>query len=104
MSAALRVVARGDGQSVSLFVRAQPGAKRSGVVGTWNEHLKVAVRAPAEDGRANEELLGVLADALGLRASALAVLRGAKARQKEVLVPLAESIVRERLLRALEGA
>ena len=67
MSVAPRVEATSDGRASRLLVRAQPGAKRSGLAGLWNDHLKVAVRSPADAGRANEELLEVLAEELGVR-------------------------------------
>lgn len=89
------------GAACVLAVRAQPGAKRSGVVGTWNGHLKIAVRARPEDGRANEELLDVLARALGLRPAALSLLRGEHARLKHVRIACASDVVRARLLSQL---
>jgi uncharacterized protein (TIGR00251 family) len=91
-----------SGASCLLDVRAQPGAKRSGVVGTWNGHLKVAVRAPAEDGRANAEVLEVLARALGLKGAALELVRGERARLKRVRIACAADVVRARLLSQLE--
>jgi len=76
----------GDEHSCRISLRAQPGARRSAVVGVWNGCLKIAVRAPAEDGRANEELLTVLADALELPRRALTLERGAQARLKQVSI------------------
>ena len=43
-----------------LPVRAQPGARKSGVLGEQNGALKVAVTAPPEDGRANQALVEAL--------------------------------------------
>lgn len=96
----------GDERACRLSLRAQPGARRSGVVGLWNGHLKVAVRAPAEDGRANDELLAVLAEALELPPRALALERGAQARLKLVSIaaPRAQVATRlQALLAALEN-
>jgi uncharacterized protein (TIGR00251 family) len=90
-----------DSGSCALAVRAQPGAKRSGLAGLWNGHVKVAVRAPAEDGRANDELLAVLAGALELKPKELALVAGERARLKRVRVARSATIVRERLIRAL---
>ena len=47
-----------------LRVRVAPGSSASGVVGRHGDGWKVWVNAPAERGRANEAVLGVLADAL----------------------------------------
>ena len=75
-------------QACLLAVRAQPGAKRSGLVGVWNGRLKIALRAPAQDGRANAELIKVLADLLGLQRKNLALKSGEKNRLKEIVLPL----------------
>ena len=83
--------------SCALLVRAQPGAKRSALVGVWNGRLKVALRAPAEDGRANEELIEVLAKILGLKRQALLLLSGAKSRLKEISLALPLEEARRRL-------
>lgn len=103
MSALPRVESLEDGRS-RLWIRAQPGARRSGVVGLWNDHLKVAVRAPAEDGRANDELLEVVSEALGIRRAAVELLRGATARAKELAIALPADELRTRLLAALAEA
>jgi uncharacterized protein (TIGR00251 family) len=97
MTALPRVEPSPDGRSCRLFVRAQPGARRSGLAGLWNDRLKVALRSPPEDGRANAELLDVLAEALDLRPAQLALVRGDRSRLKEVAVALPAEAVRSRL-------
>jgi uncharacterized protein (TIGR00251 family) len=69
-----------------LPVRAQPGARKAGVLGEQAGSLKVAVTAPPEDGRANKALLGLLRDVLGLKRSQIELLGGATARDKRFLV------------------
>jgi uncharacterized protein (TIGR00251 family) len=81
----------------TLSVRAQPNAKRNALVGVWNGHLKIAVRAPAQDGRANAELILVLAKALGLKPHALSLLGGDKSRLKDVSLALPIEEARRRL-------
>lgn len=81
----------------ALEVRAQPGARRSGVSGTWNGKLKVAVRAPAESGRANAELVLVLASALGLERSGIELSRGEHGRIKVFSLALPALEARRRL-------
>lgn len=87
-----------------LLVRAQPGARRDGPAGLWNGRIKIALRSPPQDGRANEELCGLLARRLGLRAGQVELVGGAHSRQKELFVPLAPELVRERLLPGGDGA
>jgi uncharacterized protein YggU (UPF0235/DUF167 family) len=48
--------------------------------------LRVRVRPPAADGAANEALLRVLAEALGVRRSAVAIERGHGSRLKGIIV------------------
>jgi uncharacterized protein (TIGR00251 family) len=69
-----------------LPVRAQPGARRSGVVGEQSGALKVAVTALPQDGRANAALVEALAEALGVRRSQVELLGGATGRDKRFLV------------------
>ena len=69
-----------------LPVRAQPGARRTGVQGEQAGALKVAVTAPPQDGRANEALAEVLREALGLKRSQVELFAGATSRDKRFLV------------------
>jgi uncharacterized protein (TIGR00251 family) len=88
-----------------LPVRAQPGARRAGVVGEQNGALKVAVTAPPEDGRANAALIEVLRDCLGLKRSQLELLSGATARDKKFLVQgVSLEELTQRLQRLLQGS
>jgi uncharacterized protein (TIGR00251 family) len=80
-----------------LPVRAQPGARKAGVLGEQAGALKVAVTAPPEDGRANKALVEVLREALGLKRSQVELLSGATSRDKRFLirgVPTAELAAR----------
>ena len=73
-------------QGATLAVRAQPGAKKNAIVGEQAGALKVSVTAPAQDGRANEALIELLAAALKLRRSQFTLLNGATNRNKVFLV------------------
>ena len=94
-----------DGDSAkTLAVRAQPGARRVGVAGTWNGHLKLAVSAPADQGRANEAILALVAAKLfGLRPSAVELVRGHSSRQKQVRLLLPPDVGRRRLAALLSS-
>jgi uncharacterized protein (TIGR00251 family) len=73
-------------QGVILPVRAQPGARREAIVGEQAGALKVAVTAPPDRGRANEAIIEVLADSLGVAKSKITLLSGATSRQKKFLL------------------
>jgi uncharacterized protein (TIGR00251 family) len=69
-----------------LQVRVQPAAGRSAVVGTVGDALKVRVAAPANEGKANAELVRFLADLLGVRLSRVRIVQGDTFRTKLVEV------------------
>jgi len=74
-----------------LSIRVQPGARSDALIG-WTtdsrggEVLKIRLRAPAVEGKANAALIEFLAHSLGLRRSQIAILRGDKSREKIVAV------------------
>lgn len=67
-----------------LAIKAIPNASRDEVVGWLGDALKVKLRAPALEGRANEALLDLLAAWLSLPRRAITLVRGEKSRQKIV--------------------
>lgn len=69
-----------------LAVRVSPRASKAAITGEENGRLKVRLKAPPLEGRANRELLSVLAAALGLRKSRLQLVAGEKSRDKTVLL------------------
>ena len=69
-----------------LPVRAQPGARKNGVVGEQAGALKVAVTAPPEDGRANKALAEALRAALGVNRSQVELVGGQTSRDKRFLI------------------
>jgi uncharacterized protein (TIGR00251 family) len=69
-----------------LPVRAQPGAKKTLIVGELGGALKIAVTAPPEDGRANDALVEALRDTLGLKRSQIELIAGQTSRDKKFLI------------------
>jgi uncharacterized protein (TIGR00251 family) len=88
---------------VVLSVHAQPGARRTEVVGRHGEAVKIRVAAPAVEGRANEALIAFVADEFGLRKSAVTVRSGGSSRHKRLRLdgidPTAAAQVVDRLVR-----
>jgi uncharacterized protein len=71
---------------VALRVKAQPRARRPGVGGLApaadGPRLRIAVTAPAEDGRANDAVRCALSEALGVPQASIALRHGASSREK----------------------
>ncbi len=79
-----------------LELRIQPGARHSQVVGLLGETLKIKIAAPADDGKANAELIRFLSDALGVARRDIRVVRGPASRTKTVAVDAALDAARLR--------
>lgn len=75
---------------VTLMVRAQPGARKTAVVGIYGEgtaaQLKIAVLAPPLEGRANEALIAFLAETFDLPKGAVKLVSGQLSRNKVFLL------------------
>ena len=80
-------------------LRVSPGAARSEVVGRHGSAWKVRVAAVPERGRANQELVGLLARVLGVPRARLDLVAGATARDKVIQV---EGMTLEEIERRLE--
>lgn len=88
----------------SLQVRVKPRASRSGLVGRHGKGVKVAVRAVPERGRANEEVLRVLAQALGVAAGTVHIVAGETSQDKHVRIDgLDQEELERRLAACLEA-
>src|SRR3979411_1885452 len=81
-SAAVREVPGG----IELSVFCQPKAARSALIGMHGGALKAKVKAPPVEGRANHELLELLARALDVPRGRLTLVSGEQSRNKRVRV------------------
>ena len=106
-SAAVRsgtvVVTRGQGfymvreRDILLRVRAKPGARVDRVTAVRGDSLVVEVRAAPEHGRANDAVIKALAEALGIKASAIVLKTGHAAPRKLFILPQGTRSALERL-------
>ena len=79
---ALRVEQRGA--AVRVGVHVQPRASRSEIVGLHGAALKVRLQAPPVDGAANDALVTLLADRLGVPRRSVHVVAGTTSRAETV--------------------
>ncbi len=72
-----------EGQGfVTLAVKVQPGARKSEIVGTLGQELKVRVASPPVDGAANAALIDFIAKTLHIRTARISIVRGDLSRSK----------------------
>ena len=74
------------GTVVRVSVHVQPRASRSEIIGQHGAALKVRLQAPPVDGAANEALVDLLAESLGVSRRSVRVVAGATSRMKTVEV------------------
>lgn len=84
--------------SLTFAVRVVPRAKKNEIVGAEGGALKVRIAAPPARGKANEALVELLAQALGVRKGQVEIARGQRVRNKTMTVRgLSEKEARDRL-------
>ena len=83
----------------TIRVRLTPRASNTELAGWQAGVLRVRVTAPPVDGRANEALVRLLADALDLPRSAVRIVSGRTSRDKQVAV---DGLAQEEVLRRLQ--
>jgi uncharacterized protein (TIGR00251 family) len=71
---------------VTLAIRAVPRAARDEVAGLHDGAIRIRLRAPPVDGKANEALVRFLAERLGIPRRSVAVVSGQTGRAKRVRV------------------
>ena len=73
--------------STTLAILARPGCDREAIAwDVWRRRWAVSCHAPARDGRANDALLTILADALGVPRGRLRWSAGTRSRLKTVSI------------------
>lgn len=77
---------RDSADGCELTVLARPRARRTEFAGTHAGVLCIRLQALPVDGKANDDLLRFLADALGVPRSVVMLKRGATSRRKTLLV------------------
>jgi hypothetical protein len=77
---------RRSGETITLTLHVQPGAKRSEIVGLHGEVLKIKLAALPLEGRANDALLKFISGLFSVPLRNTELLKGAQSRQKVVAV------------------
>ncbi len=77
---------KGDAAGTVLALHIQPGAKRSGVCGMYGDAVKIAVKAPPVDGKANAALREFIAAKLEVPAGSVQLVSGATGRDKRLRI------------------
>ena len=71
---------------VTLAVKVVPGASRTRIAGRYGDGIKVQVAAAPERGKANEAVVALLAEALGVREAEIQIISGQTQARKTVRI------------------
>ncbi|MBM3365693.1 MAG: DUF167 domain-containing protein [Betaproteobacteria bacterium] len=81
-----------QGDDLRLAVYVQPNAATSAVVGEHDGALKLKLKAPPVDGKANDALQSIIAELLGVARRDVSLLQGLSSRKKVISVKTAMSV------------
>ena len=73
-------------KSLALHVYVQPRASKNRVAGMHGSALKVCVTAPPVENKANEAVIGLIADLLQVPRSTISIKSGRQGRNKTVVI------------------
>ncbi len=73
-------------------MKVQPRSSKKGLGGVTGEVLKVYLTSPPVDGAANEQLIEILSEELGVRKNAVHIVKGLSSREKVIEVEGVEGV------------
>lgn len=78
-----------EGDGVGILLEVSPGSRRGAAItgyNPWRRRIQCTVSAPPRGGKANRDLVALMADILSVPASAVTLAAGAASREKHVHV------------------
>ena len=69
---------------LTIKIKVEPRSSKSGVVGPYGDALKVKLTSPPVEGKANKELIEVLAKAFGIAKKDVEIISGQSSKNKIV--------------------
>lgn len=73
-----------SGVEVAIYV--QPNSAKTQIIGEHNGQIKIKIKAPPSEGRANEEVIEFLSELLRLPQKNIHLIKGEKSREKKILI------------------
>jgi uncharacterized protein (TIGR00251 family) len=73
-----------SGDNLTLYCHIQPGAKHNQIVGLHDRRIKIQLKAPPVDGKANQALCRYLAEICAIPVSRISIRQGLSNRKKTI--------------------
>lgn len=77
---------RQTSEGIELVLHVLPNAPKSQIVGLHGERLKIKIKAPPVEGKANEEIVQFFSTVLGIPKKQIDFRRGERSKSKTLLV------------------
>ncbi len=87
---------------ITLKIKVEPRSSKSGIAGPYGDALKVKLTSPPVEGKANKELIEVLAKELGVRKKDIEIISGKSSKNKTVKITGANDIKHRHWLTPLD--
>lgn len=81
-----------DGEDLIITVRAQPNSSKDIITPPENDIVKVKIKAPPVDGKANSHLIKFLSKSFGTPKSKIVILNGETSKSKRIKIPSPKKI------------
>lgn len=81
-------------RGITIKVRVEPRSSTKGVAGIVGDTLKIRLNSPPVGGAANEELVEILSEEIGIRKTALKIIRGHSSKDKIIEIEGINSLPR----------
>ncbi len=69
---------------LTIKIKVEPRSSRPGIVGRYGDALKVKLSSPPVEGKANKELIGILAGEFGIHKKDVEIISGHSSKNKVV--------------------
>lgn len=69
-------------KELTIKIKVEPRSSKSGIVGPYGDALKVKLTSPPVEGKANKELIEVLAKAFGVAKKDIEIISGESSKNK----------------------
>jgi len=77
---------RQTSEGIEIALHVQPNAPKSQIIGVHGERLKVKIKAPPVEGKANDEIVNFFSALLGIPKNQIGFQRGEHSKSKTLLI------------------
>ncbi|MFH4982340.1 hypothetical protein AB6A40_009049, partial [Gnathostoma spinigerum] len=81
-----KAVTLNENDEIMIQIHAKPAAKKSAITEINADEISISIAAPPNEGQANEALIDILSETLGVRKNSIRLEKGMRSRSKMVVI------------------